>query len=79
MSSLFDASALIYLVEGKQPFGRRIRQALPPLTREHPVLGAAVIRLTWLECRVGPLRANDTTALAAFDAFLLDPTACGWN
>lgn len=73
MIAFFDASALIYLIEGKQPFGRRIRETLEALTQEHPALGAAVSRLTWLECRVGPLKANDTTALNAFDAFFARP------
>lgn len=73
MIAFFDASALIYLVEGKPPFGRRVREALTPLTKKHPDLGTAVSRLTWLECRVGPLKANDTAALAAFDAFFARP------
>lgn len=69
MIAFFDASALIYLVEGKPPFGRRVREALAPLTEAHLDLGTAVSRLTWLECRVGPLKANDTAVLAAYDAF----------
>jgi len=71
--AFFDASALIYLIESKPPFGRRVRQALAPLTEAHPDLGTAVSRLTWLECRVGPLKANDTTALATFDGFFACP------
>ncbi|MCC7081136.1 MAG: type II toxin-antitoxin system VapC family toxin [Burkholderiales bacterium] len=73
MIAFFDASALIYLVEGKPPFGRRVRRALVPLTEAHPDLGTAVSRLKWLECRVGPLKASDTHALAAFDAFFARP------
>jgi predicted nucleic acid-binding protein len=67
--AFFDASALIYLVEGKPPFGQKVRQALVPLIEAHPDLGTAVSRLTWLECRVGPLKANDTAVLASYDAF----------
>ncbi|MCC6535753.1 MAG: PIN domain-containing protein [Burkholderiales bacterium] len=73
MIAFFDVSALIYLVEGKPPFGQRVRQALAPLTEAHPDLGTAVSRLTWLECRVGPLKANDTAVLASYDAFFARP------
>lgn len=73
MIAFFDASALIYLVEGKPPFGQRVRQALAPLTEAHPHLGTAVSRLTWLECRVGPLKDDDTAVLAAYDAFFARP------
>ncbi len=73
MIAFFDASALIYLVEGKPPFGQRVREALAPLTEAHPDLGTAVSRLTWLECRVGPLKANDMAVLASYDAFFARP------
>ena len=36
-------------------------------------MGAALSRLTWLECRVGPMKANDSATLAAFDAFFDRP------
>jgi len=71
--AFFDASALIYLVEGKPPFGQRVRQELARLSEAHPNLGTAVSRLTWLECRVGPLKADDTSLLAAYDAFFARP------
>ena len=41
--------------------------------KKDPDLGSAVSRLTWLECRVGTMTANDNAALAAFDAFLARP------
>jgi len=71
--AFFDASALIYLIEGKEPFGSRVRQELTAAAAQHRELGAAVSRLTWLECRVGPMKANDHTVLAAFDAFFARP------
>ncbi|MGP1677536.1 MAG: type II toxin-antitoxin system VapC family toxin [Burkholderiales bacterium] len=71
--AFFDASALIYLIEGKAPFGSKVRTELAAAAAKHPDLGSAVSRLTWLECRVGPMRANDTAALAAFDAFFARP------
>jgi predicted nucleic acid-binding protein len=71
--AFFDASALIYLVEGKEPFAGKVRRELAASIRKHPGLGAAVSRLTWLECRVGPMKSNDNTTLAAFDTFFVRP------
>ena len=34
---------------------------------------AAISRLSWLECRVGPMKANDIATLALFDAFFARP------
>ena len=73
MIAFFDASALIYLVEGKEPFASNVRKQLAAATRTHADLGAAVSRLSWLECRVGPMRANDNTTLAMFDQFFARP------
>lgn len=73
MIAFFDASALIYLIEGKEPFGRQVRAELAAAARQYSGLGAAVSRLTWLECRVGPMKANDRTLLAAFDGFFAQP------
>ena len=73
MIAFFDASALICLVEGKEPFSEKTRQALGALAQRHPDLAAATSRLSWLECRVGPMKANDTAALAAYDAFFARP------
>jgi predicted nucleic acid-binding protein len=39
----------------------------------HPAAGTAVSRLSWLECRVGPMKAHDTAVLAAYDAFFARP------
>lgn len=73
MIVFFDASALIYLIEGAEPFGGKVRKALATLAKKHPDLGTAVSRLAWLECRVGPMKANDSEVLAAFDAFFARP------
>ena len=73
MIAFFDASALIYLIEGKEPFGSRVRETLAAADRQHPGLGAAVSRLTWLECRVGPMKADHRALLAAYDAFFAQP------
>jgi predicted nucleic acid-binding protein len=67
--AFFDASALIYVIEGNEPFASKIRTELASATQTHPALGACVSRLTWLECRVGPMKSNDIAILNAFDAF----------
>jgi len=71
--AFFDASALIYLIEGKEPFAARVRKELAAAARKHPEMGAAVSRLSWLECRVGPMKGNDSETLALFDAFFARP------
>ena len=73
MIAFFDASALIYLLEGRLPFAERIRTELAALERAHPGLQAAVSRLSWLECRVGPMKTGDMVTLALFDAFFAKP------
>ena len=73
MIAFFDASALIYLIEGAEPFAARVRKELAAAAKRHPDLGAAVSRLTWLECRVRPMKGNDSAILAAFDAFFARP------
>jgi predicted nucleic acid-binding protein len=67
--AFFDANALIYLIEGSEPFASRVRAELATLVRQYPGIGTAMSRLSWLECRVGPMKNNDNRALAAFDAF----------
>jgi predicted nucleic acid-binding protein len=71
--AFFDASALIYLIEGAEPFAAKVRKELAAAAKKHPDLGAAVSRLSWLECRVGPMKRNDSATLAAFDAFFFRP------
>jgi len=71
--AFFDASALIYLIEGSEPFASRVRAELAALAQEHPDVGAAVSRLCWLECRVGPMKTNNAALLTAFDAFFARP------
>lgn len=73
MIAFLDASALIYLVEGKAPFASRVRGQLQRLVKAEPNLRTAVSRLTWLECRVGPMKSDDADTLATYDAFLCRP------
>jgi predicted nucleic acid-binding protein len=71
--AFFDTSALIYLIEGREPLAGRIRKELAALAKKHFNLGVAVSRLTWLECRVGPLKSGEHELLAIFDSFFARP------
>jgi predicted nucleic acid-binding protein len=71
--AFLDANALIYLTEGAAPLAAKARRCLARLQRRHGALRIAVSRLTWLECRVGPLKADDAALLADYDAFFARP------
>lgn len=73
MIAFLDASALIYLLEGREPFAGRVRGALADIEATHPGTGIALSRLCWLECRVRPVRTSDTDTLALYDAFFVRP------
>lgn len=73
MIAFFDACALIYLIEGKEPFSTQVRRQLAEATQAYPGIGSAVCRLSWLECRVGPMKTNDMGTLTLFDAFFARP------
>ncbi len=73
MIAFFDSSALIYLLEGREPFGGRMRTALAAIDQVHPGVRAAVSRLSWLECRVGPMKADDAATLKSYDTFFSRP------
>ncbi len=61
------------MTEGREPFAASVRATLQTLAERHPRLGIAVSRLTWLECRVGPMKRNDAAALSLYDAFFARP------
>src|SRR5438067_6682979 len=63
-----DAVICIYAVEGTPSFQTRARARLAALhaAGDQP----AISDLTWLECRVKPIRLGDATALAEMEAFL---------
>lgn len=73
MWAFFDASALIYLIEGREPFATALRDRLQALLARHGDVGVALGRLTWLEARVGPMKANDTGTLQRYDDFFARP------
>ncbi len=77
MIAFLDASAVIYAVEGSAAWAEALKHQLRQLARTEDAsmggLQLAVSRLSWLECRVGPLRRRNAEALARFDAFFLHP------
>lgn len=73
MLAFFDTSALIYLIEGREPWATAVRVRLQGLAARHDGLGVALSRLTWLEARIGPMRANDAHTLQRYDAFFTRP------
>ena len=77
MIAFLDASAVIYAVEGSPEWSEALKHQLRELAMADQAsaggLQLAISRLSWLECRVGPLRRRDAEALARFDAFFLHP------
>ena len=71
MIAFLDASALIYLVDGELHWAAAVKEELRRMATTASTSGAgirlAISRLSWLECRVGPLRRGDATALERFD------------
>lgn len=63
-----DSVICIYAVEGAPSFQARARGRLTAMRTagDHP----AISDLTWLECRVKPIRLGDAAALADMEAFL---------
>jgi len=71
--AFFDASALIYLIEAREPFAFQVREQMDALERQYPGIGTALSRLSWLECRAGPMKSDDVATLHRFDAFFARP------
>lgn len=75
--AFLDASAVIYAVEGTEAWAEALKQQLRQLAKAADTsaggLQLAISRLSWLECRLGPLRRRDAEALSRFDAFFLHP------
>ena len=62
-----DANVIIRLLEGDVATRAPLEARLLPLRGTTSFLHTS--RLSWLECRVKPLRANDAKLLALYDAF----------
>ena len=69
MIAFLDASALIYLLEGDDPWASAVKHELRALAGQHTQLEIVLSRLSVLECRVGPLRRGDHDSLERFDGF----------
>ena len=65
----FDGGSDPALVEGAGPFASRVRAQLAKAARKCPTLGAAVSRMSWLDCRLRPARNNELATLSVLDAF----------
>lgn len=64
----FDACAIIYLVEGSQPFQSKVKSSIAELLQQgDPVILTS--RLSRLECRTGPLRDKNEGLLAKYESF----------
>src|SRR5262245_16114389 len=68
MLAYLDTVICIYAVEGALAFQARARARL--LTLRTAGDQPAISDLTWLECRVKPIRLGDAVALADMEAFL---------
>jgi predicted nucleic acid-binding protein len=64
-----DANVIIYLLEGAREIRERVIEKLSRYQQVDESARIAVSRLSWLECRVRPLRDKNRTALAAYDDF----------
>ena len=73
MIAFLDANALIYQLEGAEPFASQVRGALAAVHRAHPGLVLSMSRLSWLECRVGPMKSGDKALLQRYDTFFAHP------
>lgn len=73
MIAFLDANVIIYQMEGEGPFAYRVRTALSDLVKTYPRIGTCVSRLTWLECRVGPMKSNNNALLQKYDDFFARP------
>lgn len=73
MIVFLDACALIYRVEEVTPWNARLAKLLDDLRRKHAGLQLAVSRLSYLECRVQPLRDANDALTRRYDALFAAP------
>lgn len=73
MILFLDACVLIYRVEEVVPWNAHLTKLLAGLGRRYAGLQLAVSRLSYLECRVQPLRDGDGALLARYDALFAAP------
>ena len=66
----WDSCVAIYRVEQVVPWSARIEQRLLELPGDARV---CLCDLTWMECRIGPMRAGNSSLLARYDEFFARP------
>jgi predicted nucleic acid-binding protein len=76
MILFLDACILIYRLEEVAPRNARVAARLATLREEYPDAGLAVSRLSVLECRIKPLREDDTELLARYGDFFASRDLC---
>lgn len=59
MTVFLDASAIIYLIEAREPFYASYQAAFRKLAEAEPDISVAISRLSILECLVQPLKNQD--------------------
>ena len=69
MILFLDSNVLIYLIEGDASLVSQVQRSLQKLITSHSNPVIAVSALTLLECRVAPLRDQDTSLLQLYDDF----------
>lgn len=73
MIAFLDANVLIYLIEGAEPFAGGVRNTLQAITHDHENTQLAMSALSGLECRVGPMKSENSLVLDAYDEFFSRP------
>lgn len=73
MTLFLDANVIIYLVEGTKAVRDRVSQGLAHYRAGGDAARIAVSRLSWLECRIRPLRERQLRVLKAYGAFFAAP------
>ncbi len=66
MIFFLDANILIWRFEGQPPYHLAARETLDELRGLHAGATLTVSRLSWLECRIKPLRDDDQALLARY-------------
>ena len=69
MILFLDSNVLIYLIEGDALLVAQVQQTIKYHIALHPEIIIAVSSLALLECRVHPLRNNDSSLLERYDVF----------
>jgi predicted nucleic acid-binding protein len=73
MILFLDACALIYRFEEVVPWNARLAKLIADLRRRYAGLQLAVSRLSYLECRVQPLREGDEALALRYAALFAAP------